>query len=317
MVKISTRARSGAWFVGPGEAALRCSPSRIHWPPPKLRPKEFRNPEILSHGPRSVGQRKCSPHGSMQSPSCPCDTPAAPHLQPSFRTSKCCTRVGHQMRPSEMHGPTWAKRWDRARASPTGRWQLRGQRRDSEVDATKRHGHGGGELPLQSRIGTYPTLVERRLILSNPAPSLHASGSSQGQAPSRSDTPRFGMRRQAAVPWPAIRLISEPESPSETSPQHYAASREDPDVLSPAWGPSSPASLGKGTPGCSDGAKSACMPVPLGIRPHLVPAFGTRCKMPLFEVLLFGAARSAGVQNATFAGVFVPQVWEPAGVPKC
>ena len=81
------------------------------------------------------------------------------------------------------------------------------------------------------------------------------------------------------------------------------------DVLSPAWGPFSPASLGKGTPGCSDGTKSACMPVPLGIRPQLVPAFGTRCKMQLFEVLLFGAARSAGVQNATFAGVFVPQDW--------
>ena len=70
---------------------------------------------------------------------------------------------------------------------------MRDQRRDSEVDPTKRQGHGGGELPLQSRIGTYRTLVERRLMLPDPAPSLHSGDSSQDQDPCRDDTPRFGM----------------------------------------------------------------------------------------------------------------------------
>ena len=48
-------------------------------------------------------------------------------------------------------------------------------------------------MPLQSRIGTYPTLVERRLMLPDPAPSLHSGDSSQDQDPYRDDAPRFGM----------------------------------------------------------------------------------------------------------------------------
>ena len=195
-----------------------------HWPPPTSCSKEFRNPEILSHGPRSVGQESVR----LTDPCRAQDAPVTHKRRPTYNHPSALQVLYTGGTSSAALRNACAKRWDRARASPTGRWQLRGQRRDSEVDATKRHGHGGGELPLQSRIGTYPTLAERRLILSNPAPSLHAGGSSQGQAPSRGDTPRFGMRRQAAVPWPAIRLISEPGSPSETSPQRCAASREDP-----------------------------------------------------------------------------------------
>ena len=50
-------------------------------------------------------KKECSLDSSSQDQSRPCATPPTTHTQPSFRGSKSCTRVGHQIQPSEMHAP--------------------------------------------------------------------------------------------------------------------------------------------------------------------------------------------------------------------
>ena len=142
-------------------------------------------------------------------------------------------------------------------------------------------------MPLQSRDGTLWTPGERRSTTPAQGKIVTACHASLMTIPGTVDVPRVGMTRHAGTTtrWPA-----------------HGKAGGIPGVLPP--GRSLKETL----------SRAECGQMPFQPSPprsvRMSASFvAKRYKMSLSGGLLFRAAEVAGVQNVTFAGVFVPQVW--------
>ena len=142
-------------------------------------------------------------------------------------------------------------------------------------------------MPLQSRDGTLRPPRERRSKMPTPARIITACHASLMTIPGTVDVPRIGMTRHAGTTtrWPA-----------------HGKAGGIPGVLPP----------GRSLKETLSRAECGTLPLlpgsPESVRMS-ASLIATGYKMSLSGGFLLRASRPAGVQNVTFAGVFVPQVW--------
>ena len=142
-------------------------------------------------------------------------------------------------------------------------------------------------MPLQPECGDLRAPGERRSTTPTPVRIITASDTGQGPIPETVDVPRIGMTRHAAATgrWPAhveAGGILGVASPSNS----WAVTLIRAECGKTPFHPSTPRSVQMSASFVAKGYKLA-----------------------LSGGFLFRAAGSAGVQNGTFAGVFVPQGW--------
>ena len=123
---------------------------------------------------------------------------------------------------------------------------------------------------------------------------------------------RFGMTRHVTGPLSGCPFLPEPRSTSGMCLQLHArglkrmiAAQQSQSCLVPC----STTGFHLVPAGRSGCRQVGFMPGPRVIHPELAPPFAAGYKMYFSGGFLFRAVGSAGVQNGTFAGVFVPQVW--------
>ncbi len=167
-------------------------------------------------------------------------------------------------------------------------------------------------MPLQSRIGTVRVPGEGWLTPRDRAPTPSTGGSSPGEDPSGVHDRRFGMTRHVTGQRAGCPFLPEPRSTSGMCLQLYAgglkrmtAAQQSRRCLVPC----STTELHQSPLGRSGCRQVVFMPGPRVTHPELAPPFAAGYKMYFSGGFLFRAVGSARVQNVTFAGVFVPQVW--------
>ena len=142
-------------------------------------------------------------------------------------------------------------------------------------------------MPLQPAYGDLRAPGERRSTTPTPVRIITASDTGQGPIPETVDAPRIGMTRHAAATarWPA-----HVEAGGILPGNSWAVTLIRAECGKTPFHPSPPRSV------------------------WMLASFAAEgYKMSLSGGFLFRAAGSAGVQNVTFAGVFVPQVWNRQG----
>ena len=149
-------------------------------------------------------------------------------------------------------------------------------------------------MPLQSRIRTVRVPGEGWLTPRDRAPTPSTGGSSPGEDPSGVHDRRFGMTRRVTGQRAGCPFLPEPRSTSGMCLQLHArglkrmiAAQQSQSCLVPC----STTGFHLVPPGRSGCRQVGFMPSPRVIHPELAPPF------------------AAGYKTVTFAGVFVPQVW--------
>ena len=245
----------------------------------------------MPHCSGSVGRQKCSLDQSCRRSGRPCDTPPVASYRPSFSSSNCCTRVAHHIRRPEVNA------------------SYGGIARDPPFrDVSKRPASG------ETRKQTRPNVVVIREGEVRPqrGPKSQAGEASPGQNPSCVDAPRFEVTRHTIAPGCACRLAPELRSLSAKCLQpHHSCDGRTANIRrsQPSPCPPSPTGPHKGPPWRPRCRKSTLTPVPPGVRAGFIAPYVAGYKLSLSGGFLFRAFRSAGVQNVTFAGVFVPGLW--------
>ena len=146
-------------------------------------------------------------------------------------------------------------------------------------------------------------------------PKSQAGEASPGQDPSCGNAPRFGVTRHTAAPGCAFQLAPELRSLSAMCLQsNHSRDERTVDIRRSRPSPSSfsPTGPRKGSPRRPGCRRSALTPVPFGVRAEFTAPYATRYKLSLSGGFLFRAFRSAGVQDALFAGGSVPRPWNTA-----